>query len=1040
MKTSWFLLDIGEVEQFRQFDALPIGCVVLRNGAIVSANSFFAEEVGLTKMQLIDKEISEFLVAMAPSADDFHFDQLMSCQLGSRKNISLQLKCSNGTTKNVAVNINAIENKKEDKNKKAKKQVNCLLTITNLEGLSKSGSNIDGGSSDKVLDLVMDNSYDSYVIFDVDYRVIFYNKEAASRYKTIHKVGLANGKSLKELVGHAKGFEERVITYRQVMETGEPAVREVSYTIDGKDYYFHNRLSCLKDQDGKTVGILSCARDYSDLVNSQRELADRNLTLKAILESTRDGIAAFDSDFKVLACNKQAIDEYQKFTNVDLLSKQKIQEQLRPEEFSRWQETIFNKVLSGEEIDNIVRREQTNQIFRNIYTPVKNLEGEILGTLEISRDITESEKRREEIRKSEERYRNLIDHMPTGIAKLSKDGMVSYVSPRGADFFGYTQDDLVGRSLLDLMKDSEKDRMVTEMQLLLKEGNEEKYSQHTYIHKEGYEIRLEGIASISKTNSEDFTYLLAFNDVTERYETQLKLSSKESDYASLYKNMHDSVIIYDHKNERYIDCNDAGLELFQRTKTDLHKQKSTDTVPEYSSLIPGVNLHERLLSNRKITAQGEEVENSTTVILGGDGVERLVSVNIVPKSNDEVYLIMKDITEAQETKQLLQEKTSVYEALITNSFDGIDIVKYDISDGYFVNGELLMRNERMAKMIGGSMTGTYDSDEALLAISPEFQPNGKKSIDVAKEVIVSTLQQGSSLIEYRFEHDLGSYDVRASQKMVEIDSYVYLIKNYRDITDAIKQRGIIEEQIQALNDKNEEMKIYIESNLQLENFAYIASHDLKAPIRSVISFAQLLKNNSYEQLGPKNGRFLDIIITASTNMQVLIDDLLAYSRINTQEIEFENVDMNKLLKHLLIEINQSIVEKNGEVVIKNLPETLVGDASRIRQIFQNLITNGMKFHHEGQTPKVEIDFVEKRENFEFSVRDYGIGIEEQYLREIFLMFKKLHSENKYKGTGIGLSICKKIVDQHEGNIWVESKLGEGSTFYFTICKHLKTNI
>ena len=215
---------------------------------------------------------------------------------------------------------------------------------------------------------------------------------------------------------------------------------------------------------------------------------------------------------------------------------------------------------------------------------------------------------------------------------------------------------------------------------------------------------------------------------------------------------------------------------------------------------------------------------------------------------------------------------------------------------------------------------------------------------------------------------------------------------------------------------------------------------MKAPIRSVISFAQLLRNNSYDKLGEKDGKFLDIIITASTNMQVLIDDLLAFSRINTQQIEFEEVDLPKLLNHLLIEINQSIAEKDGEVNIISLPEQMTCDASRLRQVFQNLITNAMKFHKEGETPYVEIDFEEETDFYKFRVTDRGIGIEQDYHNEVFLMFKKLYSENKYKGTGIGLSICKKIIEQHQGDIWLDSTVGEGSSFYFTVSKKLEVTI
>jgi len=199
---------------------------------------------------------------------------------------------------------------------------------------------------------------------------------------------------------------------------------------------------------------------------------------------------------------------------------------------------------------------------------------------------------------------------------------------------------------------------------------------------------------------------------------------------------------------------------------------------------------------------------------------------------------------------------------------------------------------------------------------------------------------------------------------------------------------------------------------------------------------QLLKSNIKDQIDEKNLKFVDIVLEASISMQLLIDDLLSFSRINTQKVEIEKLNLPKLLNRMLIELNTSIEDKKGVVHLRNIPESIVGDESRIRQVFQNLVTNGLKFTKEGEPPVITVTGSEDERSYKFSVSDNGIGIEPEYLDKIFLMFKKLHSENKYQGTGIGLSICKKVIDQHKGSLWVESVHGEGSTFHFTISKHL----
>ena len=330
----------------------------------------------------------------------------------------------------------------------------------------------------------------------------------------------------------------------------------------------------------------------------------------------------------------------------------------------------------------------------------------------------------------------------------------------------------------------------------------------------------------------------------------------------------------------------------------------------------------------------------------------------------------------------------------------------------------------------------FDDVNSLITLSPEFQPSGLSSEDVLRNIILSVIQEGENKSDFRFNNNDKVLDVETFARMIHINDYVYMVRNFRDVTSQRMQKDIIERQIQVLNNKNAELQKYIDSNLQLENFAYIASHDLKAPIRSVISFMQLLKRNLAGKIDDKNFRFLEIVLEASGNMQVLIDDLLTYSRINTQAVEFERFELNKMLNRLLIELNSSIEEKGGTLIMKDIPDLIIADKSRLRQVFQNLITNALKFTEKDSKPLIIISCTTNNSEYVFKVKDNGIGIESDYLDKIFLMFKKLHSENKYQGTGIGLSICKKVVDQHNGNIWVESEIGKGSTFYFTISRTL----
>lgn len=225
------------------------------------------------------------------------------------------------------------------------------------------------------------------------------------------------------------------------------------------------------------------------------------------------------------------------------------------------------------------------------------------------------------------------------------------------------------------------------------------------------------------------------------------------------------------------------------------------------------------------------------------------------------------------------------------------------------------------------------------------------------------------------------------------------------------------------------------SNRELEQFAYVASHDLQEPLRMVSSYAQLLNKRYKESLDEKAEDFLKYITEGTHRMQQLIKDLLTFSRVSSRSKPFERVDCNAIVDGVLTDLRLRIEETGAEILTGHLPE-ITGDAGLMRQLFQNLISNAIKFHG-SERPVVSIGAEEKDSVWEFCVKDNGIGIEKQYYERIFLIFQRLHEREKYPGTGIGLAVCKRIVEHHGGQIRVESTPGNGSAFCFTIPKTAK---
>jgi light-regulated signal transduction histidine kinase (bacteriophytochrome) len=220
------------------------------------------------------------------------------------------------------------------------------------------------------------------------------------------------------------------------------------------------------------------------------------------------------------------------------------------------------------------------------------------------------------------------------------------------------------------------------------------------------------------------------------------------------------------------------------------------------------------------------------------------------------------------------------------------------------------------------------------------------------------------------------------------------------------------------------------SNESLEQFAYVASHDLQEPLRVMSNYSQLLEKRYKGKLDKDADDFIGFIVDAARRMQKLISDLLEYSRLGRKENPVTEVDSNKLVDNVIKNLSETIKSTGATVTHGNLPVVNIPE-SGFMQLFQNLIGNALKFH--GKEPlKITISAEKKDTEWKFGVHDNGIGIEPQYKDRIFQIFQRLHSLHEYPGTGIGLAICKKIVENHGGRIWVESEAGKGSTFYFTI--------
>jgi light-regulated signal transduction histidine kinase (bacteriophytochrome) len=245
------------------------------------------------------------------------------------------------------------------------------------------------------------------------------------------------------------------------------------------------------------------------------------------------------------------------------------------------------------------------------------------------------------------------------------------------------------------------------------------------------------------------------------------------------------------------------------------------------------------------------------------------------------------------------------------------------------------------------------------------------------------------------------------------------------LRDEVEERRRAEELVRATARELER------SNGELEKFAYVASHDLQEPLRMVASYTQLLAKRYEGKLDAQADKYIHFAVDGAQRMQALINDLLALSRVGTQGKPFQPVDVAAVVRRALRWLGTSLEESGGEVDVGPLP-TVTADASPLEQLFQNLLANALKFRRPDVPPRVSVTAAPDGPAWLFTVRDNGIGFDPQFAEQIFVVFQRLHTRAEYPGTGVGLAICKKIVERHGGRIWAESAPDTGATFHFTL--------
>ncbi|MES2590566.1 MAG: PAS domain S-box protein [Bacteroidota bacterium] len=519
---------------------------------------------------------------------------------------------------------------------------------------------------------------------------------------------------------------------------------------------------------------------------------------------------------------------------------------------------------------------------------------------------------------------------------------------------------------------------------------------------------IDAIATGLNTLGEELEYSTSaqLKYANELEQTNLLLIDSEQQIQSIFNNAPDSVIVMD---------SDSNILRWNPLAENTFGWKINEVVGKslFDIIIPG---SARTTFQKEIALfflkEGGTLKSRNFEIeaINKENIVLPVSISISPVMMEGQYMFIAFIRDVSEQKKS-EKKIKELAAIVESSDDAI------ISQTPY--GVILSWNKAAERIYGYSALEVIGKSISITTPAPSINELQK---------IPDRLKQGEQIIncdiqKVRKDGELIFVSLTASAIRDNEGEIIAISLISRDITKSKK----IAEEMQRIT---EELR---RSNAELEQFAYVASHDLQEPLRMVTSYLQLLEKRYKDKLDQDATDFIGFAVDGSNRMRNLIHSLLDYSRINRIK-PFEWVDVKDLLQDVLDNVKTSVKETNAKVVIGELP-LIFADYVLINQLFQNIISNALKFRRPDD-PEIIISGRSDDNEYVFSVQDNGIGIQKEYSEKIFVIFQRLHSKEKYSGTGMGLAICRKIVERHGGKIWVESEINKGSTFYFTIKKQI----
>ena len=793
----------------------------------------------------------------------------------------------------------------------------------------------------------------------------------------------------------------------RVIGTGEPQEDEKEYVrTDGSRVPVLMAAFAVKGKDGTPDGIGAVIKDITERKRAEEALRRSEAELKEAQRVAHVGSWSWEIDAGVITWS----DELYRIAGLDPAngppSYEEFSRLYTPESWQRLERAVHETLRTGVPYD--LEAERIRPDGSRCWVQVRGAaqrddSGRIVALYGTSQDITERKKTEEALRQSEERFSKAFRVSPAA-ASIStlRDGRYVDVNESCTRILGYSREELIGRRAPDLIwADPEdrarfvgrvqRDKFVREMEAKLRTKSGE--VRDTLLSAELIQIGGEECLLIT---TDDVTERKRAAETVRQLSLQKELILNSAGEGIYGLDLDGRVTFINPAAARMLGWDAA--ELPGRTQHDVlhHTKFDGSPYPEECPICAAFRdgqVH-RVDTEAFWRKDGScfPVEYTSTPILDGGRVVGAV-------------VTFRDVTERRRTEEALRSSEARFRRVFSSA--PLPMWLWDSTSWRF-----LEVNEAATAHYG------YSRQEFL-----EMQVTDLLPAEEAERMKDDHRRRtdGRYLVETRQRLKNGRFiDVHLTSDLVELGGRrVRLV-----VAEDISERKQAEE---ALHQRTMELE---RSNADLEQFAYVASHDLQEPLRMVASFTQLLADRYSANLDDEAREFIGFAVEGATRMQALIDGLLSFARVKTRAKELHPTDCQAVFQRSLTNLRVTLQESRAEVISDLLP-TVLGDESQIEQLFQNLIGNALKFSSQN-TPKVGVSARRSGKEWLLAVSDNGIGIDPRYNERIFAIFQRLHSRSEYPGTGIGLAICKKIVERHGGRIWVESELGQGATFFFTL--------